>query len=118
MTTDERVLKCYTNRSGCCDDYHTREGEWQFPNGSNVSRFGDGSNFFYKNRGTNVVKLNWRNDSMIPPGIYCCMIPSVTQIACSGIYRENEGNQLLFCITIILLNLYYNNYSYLFFYCI
>ena len=95
MTTDERVLKCYTNKSGCCDDYRTREGEWQFPNGSNVSTFGDGSNFFYRNRGTNVVRLYWRNDrsTMIPPGIYCCMIPSVTQTACIGVYRENEGNQ-------------------------
>ena len=92
MTTDERVLKCYTNKSSCCGDYHTREGEWQFPNGSNVGTQGYNSSF-YRNRGTKIIRLRWRNDSMILSGIYCCMIPSVTQTACIGVYRENEGNQ-------------------------
>ena len=93
-TTDEieGVLKCNTDKEGCCKHTVGGEGEWQFPNSSNVA-IQSYNNSLYRNRGTNIVRLRWRNDSLIPSGIYCCIIPAVTQMACIGVYPENDGKQ-------------------------
>ena len=98
MTTDERVLKCYTDKIGCCKVTDGGgEGEWQFPNGSDVKRM-DFNHYFYRDRYANIVRLNWRNDidTMIPSGIYCCIIPGVIQMACVGVYPDNNGKNIIF----------------------
>ena len=46
----------------------------------------------YRTRGQAVVNLHWRENAMIPIGIFCCEIPDEPlQKACIGVYPENEG---------------------------
>ena len=85
------VLQCYTNKSGCCKFSFGGEGEWIYPNGSEVQkRAGNGD--FYRTRGKNpgVVTLAWTENAMIPNGVFCCEIPSSVN-ACIGVYPDNEG---------------------------
>ena len=49
---------------------------------------------FYRTRGKGVVNLYWRENAMIPSGIFCCMIPEPDQTTCIGIYPEGEGKCL------------------------
>ena len=97
------VLQCHTNMEGCCignRTYRWLRGEWLFPNGSAFRINGDGDDF-YRNRGPGVVNLNWRNNSRIPTGLFCCVIPErpenpdSEQKACIGVYPEDEGNHFI-----------------------
>ena len=92
---DENILTCHTNKMGCCKFEPTGgEGEWRFPNESMVRTGGDGDDF-YRNRGSGVVKLNWRQNARIPTGLFCCEIPRDPlryQKACIGMYPANLGN--------------------------
>ena len=90
--TDENILRCHTNKANCCRPASSGGiGEWRFPNESMVRRVGDGDDF-YRNRGSGVVKLNWRQNARIPTGLFCCEIPDPDQKACIGVYPENLGN--------------------------
>ena len=82
-------LQCYTNKSGCCKFNPGGEGEWIYPNGSEVQTRGDNGDF-YRTRGAGVVNLVWTENAMIPNGVFCCEIPS-SMIACIGVYPDNEG---------------------------
>ena len=74
--TGEAALLCRTDKPGCCSG--TREGEWLYPNGTAVRTNAKGpSDPFYRNRGTNVVRLNRRNGATGPTGLYCCEVASV-----------------------------------------
>ena len=91
------VLQCYTNRQPCCRDGQL--GEWLFPNGTTVKINSTGDDF-YRNRGASVVNLNWRDNSRIPTGLFCCVIPNPENPelrACIGVYPEDEGNHLSSC---------------------
>ena len=80
----------------CCNATDNRRGEWLFPNGSAV-RVNLKGDDFYRNRGTGLVNLNWRENSRIPTGLFCCVIPDPEdpedpeQKACIGVYPEDEG---------------------------
>ena len=71
-------LLCRTYRTDCCGngDGETRQGEWLYPNGTQVRTSGSGDDF-YRSRGTGVVILNRRNDATGPIGLYCCEVASV-----------------------------------------
>jgi hypothetical protein len=96
---DENILKCHTDKMGCCKPASGGIGEWQFPNGSVVRRNGDGDEF-YRDRGFGVVNLNWRQNARIPTGVFCCEIPNPDQKACIGVYPENLGNysHIVICV--------------------
>jgi hypothetical protein len=89
--TDENIFMCHTNKTDCCRFEFGGEGEWLFPNGSTVRAFARGDDF-YRNRDSGVVNLNWRQNTRIPTGIFCCEIPDPDQKACIGVYPENLGN--------------------------
>ena len=94
FNVDTRVLKCYTNKNGCCKfAMGGGEGEWFFPNGSRVRILASGDSV-YRNRDRSVVNLKWKiYYDAIPMGIFCCEIPSYpVQRACIGVYPENKGN--------------------------
>ena len=93
LNTDGGILQCFTNKSGCCKFKPSGgEGEWMYPNGSNVSTMGK-NNDFHRTRGKGVVTLVWNGNVMIPNGVFCCEIPpDQLQVACIGVYPENEGN--------------------------
>ena len=63
---DVDALLCLTNATNCCAGSN-RMGEWHLPNGTVVGSFGDNggninNDFFSKNRGQSVVRLNRYNN--------------------------------------------------------
>ena len=86
-------LLCYTNNLLCCGN---RQGEWYFPSGASVGTSGAGGNF-YRNRGPSVVRLNRRNNAMMPTGVFHCEIPDASGTSQSiyvGLYPEGVGKTL------------------------
>ena len=75
IAENDGALLCYTNNVECCES--SRQGEWYFPNGTTVGTSGDGSGF-YRNRGPSVVRLNRRNNAMMPTGVFRCEIPDAS----------------------------------------
>ena len=63
-----------TDRVECCRSTFGGGGEWYFPNTSQVGTVGGGGDF-YRNRDQRVVRLNRRNNAMMPTGSFCCTIP-------------------------------------------
>lgn len=71
---NEDALFCHTDKISCCRS--SREGEWYFPNGSQVGIEGNAYNFFYRNRdNTGQVRLNHRGNS-IERGLFNCQVPN------------------------------------------
>lgn len=87
----KNILKCFTNKDGCCKPTSGGIGEWLFPNGSTVRRMDFGDDF-YRNRDMGVLNLNWKQNVMIPTGMFCCEVPNPDQNACIGVYPEDMGN--------------------------
>ena len=81
---DAAALLCHTDKVDCCTDMmrQTRAGEWYFPNGTRVGTFGGFQDEFYRNRGTQVVRLNRRQGTFTERGLFRCEVPdsdNVTQ---------------------------------------
>ena len=62
------ALLCLTNETNCCGNLEPGPvtGDWRFPNGTRVGGFDNGTeianDFFYRNRGQSVVRLNRYNN--------------------------------------------------------
>ena len=74
---------CMTTRTDCCtnDPGETRNGEWYYPNGDKVPTSGANEDF-YRNRGTQQVILNRRNNAMSPTGFFRCELLNPTERIC------------------------------------
>ena len=72
------ALLCVTDKPDCCLHVSKRsgQGEFYYPNNSRV-RFNTGAPW-YRNRGPQVVRLNRRNGTLSPTGVYRCEIPDST----------------------------------------
>ena len=83
---DDTGLHCNTDRSDCCGradhpNATAPQGDWYYPNGSEVLSYtqeiasGSTRNFFYRNRFTQIVVLNHRDN---PPerGRFRCEVPN------------------------------------------
>ena len=80
-------LHCHTDRSGCCRGIDApdgaAQGHWYRPNGTQVRSFAleeainfrATRNFFYRNRGVGVVRLN-RIGTPPERGRFCCEVPN------------------------------------------
>ena len=97
IAENDGALLCYTNNKTCCKTNGlTGTGEWYYPNKTMVSfgsynRGGD----FYRNRGPSVVRLNRRNNTTMPTGVFRCEIPDASgtnQSIYVGIYPEGSGS--------------------------
>ena len=76
---DDGGLLCITDRSDCCRS--RPRGEWSFPNGSLIEiEGGRMGNFFFRNRGTGVVRLNRRGDPR-ERGRFRCEIPDANDVS-------------------------------------
>ena len=72
---DVNTLLCLTNATNCCGGSN-RMGEWFFPNENAVASFTDNggsihNDFFSRNRGQSVVRLN-RYNSPSERGLFRC----------------------------------------------
>ena len=75
---DDMALTCVTDSVQCCQAANG-EGEWFYPNNTLVSTSGVGMNF-YRDRGSQVVRLNRRNNALSPTGKYRCTIPDASGV--------------------------------------
>ena len=73
-------LFCHTNATNCCTGAQSpggvAEGEWKFPNGTlvdsnTINIQAGGINYFFRNRGPSVVRLN-RRGSPSERGRFSC----------------------------------------------
>ena len=94
-----RGFLCFTNKLDCCEDISptsSRSGEWYFPNRSAVEKENHGG-AMYRNRGPSVVRLNQKNTSSSPTGIFRCEIPlknGTNQSLYAGIYPTSRGKRI------------------------
>ena len=65
------ALLCVTDNTNCCGVQ--RMGEFYYPDGSAIGY--SVTNSLYRNRGSQVVRLNRRNNTLSPVGRYRCEIP-------------------------------------------
>ena len=84
----EKALLCITDLASCCDV--NRTGEWLFPDRTRVpiKKASDG---FYRDRGPRVVRLNRKNGTQSPTGLYCCQVLDATLrniTACANIISK------------------------------
>ena len=72
--TQVNGLQCITDRIPCCRAQQI--GKWLFPDRTVVPEQ-ENATLFYINRGLDdgTVNLNRVNDSMMPTGMFCCVIP-------------------------------------------
>ena len=94
------ALFCFTNKSKCCSEALGLSGEWYFPNGSAVEKQDNGG-ALYRNRGPSVIRLNQKNTSLSPTGIFHCEVPlenGTNQNLYAGLYPINEG--IRECVTL------------------
>jgi hypothetical protein len=78
---NDAAVLCMTDKEECCIYPPGRAGEWYYPSNEVVGHMGTVGDF-YRNRGRGVVRLNRRNNAMMPTGSFCCEIPdrdNVTQ---------------------------------------
>ena len=61
-----------TDNPDCCNDAANKMGEFYYPNNSAVVF--SHTNALYRTRGSQVVRLNKRNDVLSPTGVYRCEI--------------------------------------------
>ena len=95
IAENDSALLCYTNSDECCENgQQASNREWYFPSGTTVGTNVSGVGF-YRNRGPSVVRLNRRNNAMMPTGVFRCEIPDASgtnQSIYVGIYPEGSGS--------------------------
>ena len=93
-SAENNGIQCITDKMPCCGVEEV--GEWLFPSGQVVPGLEDAVSF-YVNRGKNdgTVNLNRLSDSMVPTGMFCCVIPDAlenTHYVCVGVASiDSEG---------------------------
>ena len=83
-----------TTRTDCCTNMkgETRNGEWYYPNGDEVLTKGMNQDF-YRNRKTQQVILNRRNNAMSPTGNFCCELMNPTERICITLEASKQTMQ-------------------------
>ena len=69
------ALFCLTDRTICCTtEAGDARGSWRFPNGTFVTR-DDADLSFYAIRGHSSIRLNRKNNAMVPTGMFIARLP-------------------------------------------
>ena len=72
------ALLCRTDKLSCCGEPPNRAGEWYFPNGTMVGIQGGTQDEFYRDRATQVVRLNHRQGTFTERGLFRCEVPDAS----------------------------------------
>ena len=85
---------CMTTRTDCCSNApgETRNGEWYYPNGDIIPN-SVANQDFYRNRRTQQVILNRRNNAMSPTGNFCCELINPTERICITLEASKQTMQ-------------------------
>ena len=79
-----------TDKPDCCKPPNgSFQGDFYYPNSTLVRNEPSGDSL-YRNRGSQVVRLNRNNDVLSPTGIYTCEIPDSCGTS-QSIYINVEG---------------------------
>ena len=96
------ALLCLTDRADCCSNPN---GEFYYPSGSAVGY--SSTNSLYRNRGSQVVRLNRRDNTLSPVGRYRCEIPdssgTTQRIYINILCKFQPCMHLLFVLGIIII---------------
>ena len=76
---NENALLCHTDKRDCCS-HQNRAGEWYFPSGTRVGISGNSQDEFYRDRATQVVRLNHRQGTSTERGLFLCQVPDSNHI--------------------------------------
>ena len=87
------ALLCVTDKPDCCNIQDNKMGEFYYPNNTAVGY--SEINSLYRNRGPQVVRLNRRNDTFSPTGVYRCEIPDFIGMN-QNIYINLTGMEMRF----------------------
>ena len=75
-------LICFTDLVDCCTSDQSLNGQalgnWFYPDGSPVGIRSDNTRGFYRNRDTSRVRLNRKENTTSPLGLFCCEVPDAT----------------------------------------
>ena len=97
----DQSLLCVTNEVNCCrgsDTGGNGVGEWYFPGDGSMVGTSNGGGSIYRNRGPSVVRLNRRNNAMMPTGVFRCEVPDASgtnQNIYVGVYSPGVGKLTL-----------------------
>ena len=105
------ALFCLTDTTQCCTtEAGDARGSWQFPNSSFVTR-DDADLSFYAIRGYSSIRLNRRNGTVAPTGIFICRLPDEATGSGMNLYMgvyddASEGVLGMHCLLCIHESLY------------
>ena len=91
-------LLCLTSYTKCCSNDNS---DWFLPTSGKVQ----GEGMFFADRGPNMVRLNRRNDTSLPIGIFRCSIlvaRNITQDIYIGVYPIGSGEGVVHVKDLIL----------------
>ena len=76
------ALLCHTNKIDCCTNSmgQIRVGEWYYPNGTLVGIRKIMGIEFYRDRYTQVVRLNHRQGMFVLRGRFSCEVPDANDV--------------------------------------
>ena len=105
--TPHNTVRCNNDLGACCKKSQIHQGDWFFPNGSEMSHYTDGDHIsIYRTRDAQRIILNRRHNAMGPSGIYRCDVatvavhndndPSVRAMVYVGLYASG-GIQMPSC---------------------
>ena len=77
--TGESTLLCKTDSESCCETPPNRAGEFYYPNGVQVP-IRSAEQGFYRDRRTQRMRLNRRQRTNVPIGVYSCEIPDASGV--------------------------------------
>ena len=82
---DNAALLCHTDKTDCCTNEmgQERAGEWYYPSGTRVSTMGVSQDEFYRDRGTQVVRLNRQQGKIAERGLFLCKVPDADMVPVS-----------------------------------
>ena len=89
------ALHCLTNKVDCCSGAEGPAlGEWYFPSNGSAVGSSNGGGSIYRNRGPSTVRLNRRNNAMMPTGVFRCEVldaNGTNQNVYVGVYLPGVG---------------------------
>ena len=77
--TGESALLCKTDKVSCCGTPPDRAGEFYYPNGVQVPVRSTGEEF-YRDRRAQRIRLNQRQGTNLPTGVFRCEIPDASDV--------------------------------------
>ena len=96
-------LVCATQLTACCAAFAHRDGDWLYPNGTDVPNFATGNSFYRTRRDSETggvlgaALLHRRFGAMMPTGIYSCVIAGADgtdQTLYVGLYTSTSNGKL------------------------